>query len=201
MRQLFKTSQFIRGAAFAMALLTFLSSYLPFSVLDLTALVNQILMRWNAIAAQLGAAIATLIGFPSIPPEIINAVIIGASLGPVWSYTILRSEWGTHQGFLQIAAFSTRVVFGCLDGFLFALIAILFGPGLLSYFAIGMLVMLSIVVLTRMSALRKGFFFVLGALSAVEVIYFFSAPEVQSAFDAFVCGGESHAPRCLSTSP
>ncbi|MEQ3626462.1 MAG: hypothetical protein ABNH26_14685 [Celeribacter sp.] len=201
MWQLIKTSQFIRGAACAMAFLTLLSQYLPFAVLDLVALVHQILMRWNAIAAHVGAAIAALLGMPEIPPEFINAAIIGVSLGPVWSYSILKSEWGTHRGFIQNTAFWTRVIFGCFDGFLMAMIAIIAGSGPFFYISVAILFMLLLIVLSRMSTYRKGFIFILGALFAFEGIYFFSTPAVQSAFDAFVCGSESNAPRCLRTTP
>lgn len=119
MWQLIKTSQFIRGAASGIALLTFLSQYLPYAVLDMAALVHQILMRWNTIAARVGAVISGLVGMPDIPPVITNAAIIGLSIGPVWSYTTLKSEWGTHRGLVQNAAFWTSVIIGCMDGFTF----------------------------------------------------------------------------------
>lgn len=202
MWQLIKTSQFIRGAASAIALLTFLSQYLPYAVLDMAALVHQILMRWNAIAARAGAFISGLVGIPDIPPEIINAVVIGLSIGPVWSYTILKSEWGTHRGLVQNAAFLTRGIIGFMDGFIFAMMAILAGSGPILYIAIATLLMLTFAVFRRLPTYRKGFIFILGALIAIEGVYILSTPTVKSSFDAFVCGGgETNAPRCHSITP
>ncbi|NDW34934.1 hypothetical protein [Salipiger sp. PrR007] len=199
MWEFIKTSQLVRGAVSAMALLTFLSQYLPFAVLDLATLVHQIILRWNDITADVGAFISTLLGAPDIPSEIVNAVIIGLSLGPVWSYSILKSEWGTHRGIIQNAAFWVRAAIGCLDGFFAAMIAIIFGSGPFFYAAIATLLILTVTVLARLPAYRKGFIFALGALIFVEGIYYFSSPAVQSAFDSFICGGtESNAPRCQS---
>ncbi|WP_422074431.1 hypothetical protein [Tranquillimonas rosea] len=183
-----------------MALLTFLAQYSPFAVLDMATLVHHILMLWNDAVAQLGEFISGLVGMPSIPPEIANAVIIGLSVGPVWSYTILKSEWGTHRGLVQNAAFWTRAAIGCLDGFVVAMIAIIVRSGPILYVTIATLLLLIITVLSRMPTFRKGFIFILGVLVASEGIYFVSTPAVRSAFDEFVCGGEgSNAPRCQRT--
>ncbi len=73
---------------------------------------------------HVGAFVGPLFGLPDLPPEIVNALIIGSAIGPAWAFSILKSEWGTHKGFGQNTAFWVRAISAFVEPYFFALIAV-----------------------------------------------------------------------------
>lgn len=194
-----KLSLFSRGAIAAITLLAAADYALPaYSPLDVVSGVHAAVVGWNELAASLGTSLSYLFGLPNIPAEIVNAAIIGGAIGPAWTLSILKAEWGQHQGMVQNLAFWTRAILGFVEVFFMAIFAISAPPfSIIFFFALlGLLVPL-ITALNRLSAYRNGFVSTLAFLAVLEGIYLISTDRVQSAFDVFVCERQqASAPRC-----
>lgn len=197
MWQFIKASQFIRGAGALFALLTLITEYLPYETLDLAAGFHAVIVGWNAISASIGVFISSILKVPAIPPEIINAAVLCLSIGPFWSFSILKSEWGQHRGAIQNTAFGARAVIGLLEVAFWSVMVMTLQPGLLFFLALFPLILCLLAVIRRLPTYRAGFLFALGFVAAMGGVYIFSSQQVQAAFDSFVCSQEGTiAPRC-----
>lgn len=193
-----KVSQFWRGVGAALGLLAASPAVLEvYSPLDLVAAVHAVIVAWAQVAEGIVNLLHRL-GLPKFPPEVATSVMLGLAIGPAWSLSVLKSEWGQHQGVVQNTAFGVRagVAFG--EALLWSLFVVAAPVGsLLFWGALIPLVLLFGTALASLPAYRRGFLFALGALAALEGVYLLSTETVQAAFDGFVCQHETAgAPRC-----
>lgn len=197
-----KTSQFFRGVLATLSLLAMAPEILDgYTSPDLAAGVHAVIVGWNVIAESVGSIAASILQIPDIPAEFVNALVLGFTISPPWVYRILSSEWGQHRGVVQNTAFWVRATVGFVQPFVMALFLVSAPLGSIIFFITlaGVLVPF-LAVLQYFDAYRKGFFFMLGALVAVEVVYMLSTDSVQALFDDFVCEHQDGAaPRCGSS--
>lgn len=192
-----KVSEFSRGVLAAGGLLGASATILPYAALDLVSGLHAVLVGWRALAEAIGDFVGPLFNLPKIPPTIVSAAMVGSAIGPPWAYSILRSEWGQHKGFIQNAAYSYRVVIALIEAFFWSFVLVSVPFGLIFLLASFSLTLSLLGALRRLPTFRSGFFTALGFLALMEGVYLASTPKVQTAFDSFVCkhAGDT-APRC-----
>lgn len=200
--QWLKLSHFSRGALAAFALLgaspTILEEYSP---LDMVAVVHAVIMGWNQVAAGIASTLHHFLDLPEFPSEIVTSVMLALAIAPAWSFSILKSEWGQHEGVVQNTAFGVRGLIALTEPFLFSLFVVA-APIASPIFWLSLLGLALPfgTTLARLPTYRRGFLFALGALAAMEGVYLLSTERVQSAFDSFVCQHQTvNAPRCKPT--
>ena len=168
-----------------------------YSPLDMVAVVHAIIVGWNQVAEGI-ADILHRLRLPEFPPEIVTSFMLAAAIGPAWSFSILKSEWGQHKGVVQNAAFGVRGAVALFETVLWCLFVVAAPVGsFLFWAALAPLVLLFGTTLARLPTYRRGFLFALGALTALEGVYLLSTQDAQDAFDSFVCQHrQAEAPRC-----
>lgn len=195
-----KASLFSRGVLGALALLGAAEGILPYSALDLVAGMHAVMLGWNSITSAVAALIGPILNFPDFPHQLVSAGVIALTIGPAYSYSIVKSEWGQHKGAVQNTAFGTRGILALVEVFLFSVLVVGIRPDhYMFYAALLPLLLITLVTLRRIRSFRSGFLLVLGFLFGMEGVYLVSTDRVQAAFDSFVCKHQSDvAPRCQS---
>jgi hypothetical protein len=183
-----------KGMLGAMGFLGAAPTFLPYNVLEIVSFVNAVILGWNSIMSAIWGVIAGLLLLPDVPPEVISAAVLGFSLSSTWAYSILRSEWGQHQGFLQNAAYWTRIVMAFFDGPI--ILAIIFAtyPSAMFWMALVAMFFILFTSLSRLPRFRAGFLTIFGFLGFLEGVYLLSTDAVR---DTFVCDRQSVGlPQC-----
>lgn len=198
-----KVLGFSRGVIGAVGLLGAAELVLPdYGASGVMAGAHAAIVAWNVLAGHVGDFVGPILGLPELPPEIVNALVIGTAIGPAWAFSILKSEWGAHQGFVQNAAFWTRIIIAFLETYFFALMMVSSTP-LTSFFWLAVLgVALPMLgALRRLPTYRYGFMFTLGFLGLLEGAYLMSTETVKAAVAGFVCEHSTSGARMCDPDP
>lgn len=199
-----RLGMFSRGVASAIGLLGAAEFVFPaYGALDIMAGVHAVIVGWNTLAGYIGALVGPLIGFPEVPPEIMNVLVIGTAIGPAWAYSILKSEWGMHKGFVQNGAFWVRAICALLDPYISGMLAITADPSsMLFWVGIFGIALPMITAMRRLQAYRSGILWALGSLALLEGAYLISTDKTKEAIAGFVCAHQSAgAPMCAPDTP
>ena len=186
-----------KGAIGAMGFLGAAPNIIPYNVLEIVSLVHAVIIGWNELMAAMWRLISGVLGLPELPPELISATVLGFSLSSTWAYSIYVSERGQHLGFIQNAAFGSRIIMAFFDGPLLLMIGGATYPSLWFWSAMALLFSILLASLIRLPKLRMGFLTILGFLGFLEIVYLVSTDQARDAFDTFVCERQSAGlPKC-----
>lgn len=188
----------LRGMTSAMGLLgAAAGGLIPYSAMEITALVHATIVGWNVLVGGIWGVIAGVLNLPDFPPQLISAAVFGSSISIARAYGVFLSERGTHQKWIDKINFWIRVCISFVQGPIFAVFVFTAYPETLFWVALVPLFVILMYVLFLLPKFRAGFLTVLAFLALLEVIYMLSTDPVRHAIDSFICDTQNVGlPQC-----